>query len=113
MLNPLDSKKTKLLRTQTVDFSINNKQFLSNYFKISEDNNACSFYSNIQVLSIQFYYFAYPKDWTHVTYFCDRIKELDYQNQIWLMLGQNWENVTGKEAMQKLQKLALKVLYHM
>ena len=37
MLNPLDSQKTKLLKTKTVDFSINNKQFSSNYFKKSQD----------------------------------------------------------------------------
>ena len=61
LLNPLDSQKTKLLRTKTVDFSINNKQFLSNCFKISENNNKCSFYSKIQVLSILL---KYPNDWT-------------------------------------------------
>ena len=33
MSNPLDSQKTKLLKTKTVDFSINIKQFSSNYFK--------------------------------------------------------------------------------
>ena len=33
MSNSLDSQKTKLLKTKTVDFSINNKQFSSNYFK--------------------------------------------------------------------------------
>ena len=33
MSNPLDSQKTKLLKTKTVDFSINNKQFSSNYLK--------------------------------------------------------------------------------
>ena len=31
--NPLDSQKTKLLKTKTADFSINNKQFSSNHFK--------------------------------------------------------------------------------
>ena len=31
--NPLDSQKTKLLKTKTVDFSINNKQFSSNIKK--------------------------------------------------------------------------------
>ena len=30
MSNPLDSSKTKLLRTKNVDFSINNKKFSSN-----------------------------------------------------------------------------------
>ena len=39
MSNPLDSQKTKLLKTKTVDFSINNKQFSSNYFKKSQNNN--------------------------------------------------------------------------
>ena len=39
MLNPLDSRKTKLLKTETVDFSINNKQFSSNYFKKIKNNN--------------------------------------------------------------------------
>ena len=33
MSNTFDSQKTKLLKTKTVDFSINNKQFSSNYFK--------------------------------------------------------------------------------
>ena len=33
MSNPLDSQKTKLLKTKTVDICINNKQFSSNYFK--------------------------------------------------------------------------------
>ena len=33
MSNPLDSQKTKLLKTKTVDFSINIKQLSSNYFK--------------------------------------------------------------------------------
>ena len=37
--NPLDNPKTKLLKTKTVDFSINNKQFSSNYFKKSQNNN--------------------------------------------------------------------------
>ena len=35
MSNPLDSQKTKLLKT--VDFSINSKQFSSNYLK--KNNN--------------------------------------------------------------------------
>ena len=35
----LDSQKTKLLETKTVHFSINNKQFPSNYFKKSQNNN--------------------------------------------------------------------------
>ena len=39
MSNPLDSQKTKLLKTKTVDFSINNKQFSSNHFKNSQNNN--------------------------------------------------------------------------
>ena len=39
LLNPLDSQKTKLLKTKTADFSINNKQFSSNYFKKSQNNN--------------------------------------------------------------------------
>ena len=39
MSNPLASQKTKLLKTITVDFSINNKQFSSNYFKKSQNNN--------------------------------------------------------------------------
>jgi hypothetical protein len=30
MLNPLDSPKTKLLKTENVDFSFNNKKFSSN-----------------------------------------------------------------------------------
>ena len=30
MLNPLDSPKTKLLKTENVDFSTNNKKFSSN-----------------------------------------------------------------------------------
>ena len=30
MLNPLDSPKTKLLKTKNVDFSFNNKKFSSN-----------------------------------------------------------------------------------
>ena len=30
MWNPLDSPKTKLLKTENVDFSINNKKFSSN-----------------------------------------------------------------------------------
>ena len=37
--NPLDSRKTKLLKTKTVDFFINNKQFSSNYFKKSQNND--------------------------------------------------------------------------
>jgi hypothetical protein len=37
--NPLDSQKTKLLKTKTVDFSINSKQFSSNYFKKSQNND--------------------------------------------------------------------------
>ena len=39
MSNPLDSRKNELLKTKTVDFSINNKQFSSNYFKNSQNNN--------------------------------------------------------------------------
>ena len=39
MSNPLDSRKTKLLKTKTVDFSVNSKQFSSNYFKKSQNNN--------------------------------------------------------------------------
>ena len=39
LLNPLDSQKTKLLKTKTVFFSINNKQFSSNYFKKRQNNN--------------------------------------------------------------------------
>ena len=42
MLNPLDSRKTKLLNTKTVDFSIIKNQFLSNYFKKSQNNNIIS-----------------------------------------------------------------------
>ena len=36
---PLDSQKTNLLKTKTVDFSINKKQFSSNYFKTIKNNN--------------------------------------------------------------------------
>ena len=39
LLNPFDSQKTKLLKTKTADFSINNKQFSSNYFKKSQNSN--------------------------------------------------------------------------
>ena len=39
MSNPLDSWKTKLLQTKAVDFLINNKQFLSYYFKRSQNND--------------------------------------------------------------------------
>ena len=39
MSNPLDSRKTKLLKTKTVDFSINDKQFLSNYLRKSQNNH--------------------------------------------------------------------------
>ena len=38
MSNPLDSWKTKLLKTKTVDFSINNKQFSSNYIKNNQND---------------------------------------------------------------------------
>ena len=38
-MNPLDGQKTKLLKAKTVVFSINNKQFSSNYFKKSQNNN--------------------------------------------------------------------------
>ena len=37
--SPLDSQKTNLLKTKTVDFSINKKQFSSNYFKTIKNNN--------------------------------------------------------------------------
>jgi len=33
IVEPLDSRKTRLLKTKTVDFPINNKQFSSHYFK--------------------------------------------------------------------------------
>ena len=39
MSNPLDSRKTKLLKIKTVDFSIRSKLFSSNYFKKSQNNN--------------------------------------------------------------------------
>ena len=39
MSTSLDSQKTKLLNTKTVDFSVNNKQFSSNYYKKSQNNN--------------------------------------------------------------------------
>ena len=36
--NRLNSRKTKLLKSKTVDFSINNKQFSSNHFQKSQNN---------------------------------------------------------------------------
>ena len=39
MSNSLDSRKTKLPKTKTVDFSMNNKQCSSNYFKKSQNND--------------------------------------------------------------------------
>ena len=37
--NPMDSWTTKLLKTKTVNFSTNNKQFPSNYVKKSQNND--------------------------------------------------------------------------
>ena len=39
MLNPLDSPKTKLLKTENVDFSTNNKKFSSNNVEKTGQNN--------------------------------------------------------------------------
>ena len=39
MSNPLDSRKTKLLKNKTTEFPINNKQFSPNYFKESQIDN--------------------------------------------------------------------------
>ena len=39
MSNPFDSDNTKLQKTEIVNFSINNKQFSSNYIKKSQNNN--------------------------------------------------------------------------
>ena len=41
--NPLDNPKTKLLKTKTVDFSINNKQFSSSYFFKKRQENDIMF----------------------------------------------------------------------
>ena len=63
MLNPLDSRKTKLLKTKTVDFSIKNKQFSSNHFKNAKIMiNFLLENSKNNNISIQ--YFAQPKNQT-------------------------------------------------
>ena len=46
MSNPLDSRKTKLLKTKTVDFPINNKQFSIKLFQKNHQNNHIIFIEN-------------------------------------------------------------------
>ena len=47
MSNPLDSLKTKSLKTKTVDFSINNKHVSLNHFKKSQNNRIIFFEKTI------------------------------------------------------------------
>ena len=57
----MDSQKTKLLKTKTFDFSINNKQFSSKYFKKSQNNDNIFIENpkNYYIFLVKYYYLVF------------------------------------------------------